>query len=79
MFQQELAFFKANQNELLKQYIGKILVIKGSSVLGVYENTIEAYNNAIKDNEPGTFMIQPCEPGPEAYTITLYSLGIIRH
>jgi len=73
MFQEELEFFKENQINLVNQYGGKILVIKGKKLMGVYNNTIEAFNEAIKKYKPGSFMIQPCEPGPEAYTVTISS------
>jgi len=73
MFQEELEFFKANQTNLVNQYKGKILVIKGKKVLGAYNSTIEAFTKTVKAHKPGTFMIQPCEPGPEAYTVTISS------
>jgi hypothetical protein len=78
MFQQELVFFKKNLNNLVNQYKGKILVIKGNRVVGAYDNTIEAFNEATKKYKPGSFMIQPCEPGPEAYTVTINSSGVAK-
>ena len=77
MFKDEMEFFKANQNNLVKQHRGKILVIKGKEVIGIYNSTIEAYRETAKKNKPGSFMIQPCEPGPEAYTITISSSELI--
>ncbi len=73
MFQEELEFFKANQINLVHKYGGKILVIKGKKVIGAYNNTIDAFTEAAKEFELGSFMIQPCEPGPEAYTVTISS------
>ena len=71
MFDKELAFFIANQPELVKKHRGKVLVLRGESVVGVYESPIEAYLQAQKEFPVGSFMIQPCAPGPEAYTVTL--------
>lgn len=71
MFEQELNFFISNQNSLLSQYRGKVLVIKGPAVIGVYTSHLEAFIQAQKTHELGTFMIQACEPGPDAYSITL--------
>jgi hypothetical protein len=79
MFQQELDFFKENQQNLVAQFEGKILVIKGNQVLGAYNNMIEAYKEAIKIFKPGSFMIQPCINGPEAYTVTISSSGIVKY
>jgi hypothetical protein len=73
MFKTELDYFKANQDELVKKYLGKVLVIKGNSIIGVYGNALEAYLEAQKKNKLGTFMIQPCRPGPSAYTVTISS------
>ena len=71
--QDELQFFKENQAQLLKQYEGKILVIKDKQVVGVYNSELEAYNEAQKKFELGTFIIQKCLPGQESYTQTYYS------
>lgn len=71
MFNEELNFFISHQNELLSKYQGKVLVIKGQTVVGVYQNPLEAYFEAQKKYDIGTFMIQPCDPGSEAYTVTI--------
>ena len=72
VFEKELAFFISNQSELVQKYAGKILVIRGDDVAGVYDSALQAYLEAKKQFAPGTFMLQPCEPGPEAYTVTIH-------
>jgi hypothetical protein len=79
MFQQELGFFIKNQESLVDKYKGKILVLKGKRVMGAYDTPLEAFNEATKKYKPGSFMIQPCEPGPEAYTVTISSSGIVEY
>lgn len=74
MFDKELAFFIAHQDELVAKYRGKALVIRGGNVEGAYASPLEAYLCAQKQFPIGTFMIQPCEPGPGAYTVTLNSM-----
>jgi uncharacterized protein YneR len=76
MFQQELDYFKANQAELYEKYGGKVLVIKGKEILGVYDDAMQAFDNAKRDHKPGTFMIQPCDQGAEAYTVTISTAGL---
>jgi hypothetical protein len=71
MFKDELEFFVAHQDELVEKYEGKILVIKGGELLGVYNDPLQAYIETQKQYELGTFMIQPCQSGPEAYTVTI--------
>ena len=78
MFKEEFEYFKDNQADLVEKYKGKILVIKGRDILGAYNNPLEALTESIKNYELGTFMIQPCQPGPDAYTVTVSSLGVIQ-
>ncbi len=71
MFEKELDFFIANQDDLVSRYFGQILVIKGQEVVGAYRSPLEAYLEASKRFAPGSFAIQPCRPGPDAYTVTV--------
>jgi hypothetical protein len=69
--QRELDYFIANQERLVERYRDKVLVIKDQQVVGAYDTPIEAYTEAQKKYDLGTFMIQPCSPGPAAYTVTI--------
>jgi len=69
----ELDYFISNQQELVKKYFGKILVIKDKTIVGVYDHILEAYVEAHKKYELGTFMLQSCDRGVEAYTVTISS------
>jgi hypothetical protein len=73
MLEKEFKYYIDNQSELVKKYNGKVIVIKGENVIGVYNNEIEAYNETIKTNSLGTFLIQPCSPGEESFTQTFHS------
>lgn len=75
--QQELDYFIENQEELVKQHGGKTLVIKDRKIVGVHDSMLDAYLEAKKKYEPGTFAIQPCIPGPEAYTVTLSTPAMV--
>lgn len=72
-FEEELNFFIEHQEELVRQFRGKVLVLVGPKVVGVHDTTLDAYLEAQKEYKLGTFMIQPCEPGPDAYTVTITS------
>ena len=76
MFTEELEFFIRNQADLVAKYNGKVLVIKGQEVIGVYPDPLKAYLEKEISHEPGSFMIQPCGPGPEAYSVTISSTEI---
>lgn len=71
--QKQLDYFKSNQDELVKKYEGKLLVIRDQKVRGVYDTEMEAYTDAKKKFELGTFLIQQCLPGQESYTQTFHS------
>lgn len=73
VFEKELAYFIAHQKDLVAKYDGKTLVLRENELVGVYDNPLQAYLEAQKQFEPGTFMIQPCAPGPEAYTVTIHA------
>jgi len=71
--QKQLEYFKSHQDELVKKYDGKFLVINEQKVQGVYDTEIEAYTDAKKKFELGVFLIQQCSPGQESYTQTFHS------
>lgn len=76
MFDTELNYFIAHQDELVAKHLGKTLVIRGENVESAYRSPLEAYLSAQKQFPVGTFMIQPCEPGPSAYTVTINSMNV---
>lgn len=76
MFDEELAYFIAHQAELVSQHRGQILILQGPRVVDVRPTLLEAYVEASRRFKPGTFMLQRCEAGPEAYTVTLSTVGL---
>lgn len=75
--EKELEYYKTNQEELVRKYVGKFLVIKNQEVQGVYDTEIEAYNKAKEKFELGTFLIQKSLPGQESYTQTFHSRAML--
>ncbi|MFH1170403.1 MAG: hypothetical protein V1704_02495 [Candidatus Vogelbacteria bacterium] len=71
--QKQLGYFKSRQDELVKKYEGKFLVIRDQEIQGIYDTEIDAYTNAKEKFELGTFLIQQCLPGQESYTQTFHS------
>ena len=70
ILKEEFEYYLAHQEELVKQYKGKFIVIKGKNVVGVFDTELDAYTNAVKKYELGTFLIQECQEGKENYTQT---------
>lgn len=54
----EFQYFLDNKEELYKTYPNKIIVIKNKQVVGTYDDASVAYEEASRDNEPGTYLIQ---------------------
>ena len=64
--QEELAFYRENQEALATEYDGRVLIIRGHSVVGVHNSIVDAYTRAAEDYEVGTFLLQEvCERGRE--------------
>lgn len=76
MFEKELNYFIENQNELVAKHGGKVLVIRDNEVVGTYDTPLDAFVDAKSKYEPGTFMIQPCIAGVDAYTVSIATYGI---
>ena len=70
---QEFEYYLQHQAELVKQYGGKVIAIKDGQVIGVFDTELQAVQQTSKDHQPGTFLVQRCEPGPEAYTQVFHS------
>lgn len=71
--EKEFKYYLEHQDELVKKYKGKYIVIKNCEVIGSYDNEIEAITETSKDHKLGTFLVQKCEPGSESYTQTYHS------
>ena len=71
--EKEFKYYLQNQEELVKKYNGKFVVIKDLKVIGTYESELEAIKKTAEKYELGTFLIQKCEPGTESYTQTFHS------
>lgn len=61
-------YYLDNQEEFVKKYNGKYLVIKDNSVAGVFDTEESAYFDAERKYGLGNFIIQLCTPGDGAYT-----------
>lgn len=78
MLRDEFQFFIANQDALVRDYPGRVVVIKDGQVVGDYDDELDACLDARRRFEPGTFLVQACEPGPSAYTVTISSHELVQ-
>lgn len=68
LLENEFKFYLDNQASILAKYGGKFVVIVGDEVVGAFDTMAEAYYDSAKKYEPGTFLIQHCTEGEDAYT-----------
>lgn len=71
--EKEFNYYLEHQDELLKKYNGKFIVIKGREVIGSYDSELDAINKTIEKHKLGTFLVQLCVPGNEGYTQAFHS------
>ncbi len=57
-----------HQNDMVKQYAGKYLVITADGVEGAYDTMREGYDKAIETYGNGNFILQLCTEGDAAYS-----------
>ena len=71
--EKEFRWYLENQEDLVEKYNGRVIVIKGTTVLGDYDDIVAAVTETSKTEDPGTFLVQKCEPGSDSYTQTYHS------
>lgn len=71
--EKEFQYYLENQEELVKQYEGKFIVIKDGVVLGAYDDELTAVAETKKSEEIGTFLVQKVSEGSDDYTQTFNS------
>ena len=71
--EKEFDYYLKHQDELVKKYNGKFIVIKDADVIGAFDSELEAIEKTAEKHELGTFLVQKCERGSQAYTATYHS------
>lgn len=71
--EKEFNYYIDHQEELVKGYDGKVIVLKDNKVIGVFDNDLDAVTEISKTHKIGTFFVHKCGTGEENYTQTFYS------
>lgn len=71
--EKEFQYYLDHQDEMVKEYDGKFIVIKGGRVLGAYDEELKAITATEKSEKIGTFLVQKVSEGDSAYTQTFHS------
>ena len=76
MLDKEFNYYLTHQNELLKDYNNRYLVIVGEKVVDSFDTLEETLEQTAKKYKLGTFLIQECTEGDAAYTRTFHSRAV---
>lgn len=71
-----LAAYKAQQEELVRKYEGKIIAMVDGHFVGVYETKIEALADVQRKFPNGSYFIIKCTSGDSEYTRRLRSRSL---
>ena len=72
-----LDFFIEHQEEFVEKYNGKELLLHGAELVGAFNSISEAYREGISRFGAGNFSLQKCIPGEDAYTVNVYTFGLV--
>ncbi len=77
----EYLWYKAHEEELLRRYYSRYLVIKDEKVIADYGSKGLAWDMTVKHHKPGTFIIHHCVPENEQKKIHLanHELVTVKH
>ena len=70
-------YYLVHQEELVKEYNGKYLIITSDGVVGVYETLNEGYEMALKTYGKGNFMLQLCSEGEKDYSQRFFTSRVV--
>jgi hypothetical protein len=75
--EQELKTFKDKKQELLRQYNGKYVLIKGDQVIGIFESEKDAIGTGIQKFGNVPFLVKKVEEVEQSqnYTSNLIQVG----
>ena len=69
----EFEYYLENQDQMIKDFNGKVIVIKDRKVIGIFDDQVTAVMETQKAHKLGSFLVQKVEPGSSAYTQTFHS------
>ena len=69
----EFQYYLDNQDEIVREYNGKFVVIKNCALIGAYDNELDALQKTKEEHQAGTFLVQRVSPGDTEYSQTFHS------
>ena len=75
---EEIEYYRAIKEELLKKYEGKYALIKGKQLIDTYTTHEEAYNAGVEKYGNEAFLIQQILPEEPIQSLPALMLGVMR-
>lgn len=73
LLDKDFNYYIEHQQDLLKKYNGKVLIIQNQEVIKSFDDYSDAYFFASSNLKEGSYLIQTCTPGKDDYTQTFHS------
>lgn len=70
-------YYLEHQEELVKEYDGKYLIITSEGGVGAYNTLNEGYEVALKTYGKGNFMLQLCSEGEKDYSQRFFTSRVV--
>ena len=75
----QFRYFLDNQDDLVRDFQGKAVVLKDDRVQASFDDGFQAFLYGRTYFPPGTFIIQRCVRGKDAYTASILTPGVLRY
>ena len=75
MLETEFRYFEDHEEELIEQYKGRFVIIRGEEVVGVFDGQEDAHKDALGRFEKGTYLIRQCSKN--SGTMTYHSRVVL--
>ena len=77
VLEEEVRYFKESVDEWLKRFPGKIALVKGSELIGVYDTEVEALSEGARRFRLQSFLVRRIAREQATVSIPALTLGIL--
>jgi len=78
MLDQEIRFYEENHEDWLARFPGKIVLVKGQELIGVFDTVDEALAEGARRFGLSSFLARRVEPSQQEVNIPALTLGLLR-
>jgi hypothetical protein len=75
--EKERSWYEANKAELLAKHRGKWIVVHGDKLIGVYENSVEAYNKGVETTKCEEILVRCVVESDDPFSAPALTLGLL--